>query len=83
MPSCVRSEACKKIKRKGKKMTPAGFEPATLAGAVWLAGTPVPGRRAWIHGVVATASQSPYRLVVRILRCGRDNPGSTPGEDML
>ena len=23
--------------------------------------------------------QSPYRLVVRTSRCGRDNPGSTPG----
>ena len=27
--------------------------------------------------------QSPYRLVVRTSRCGRDNPGSTPGEDIL
>ena len=26
--------------------------------------------------------QSPYRLVVRTSRCGRDNPGSTPGEDI-
>ena len=26
--------------------------------------------------------QGPYRLVVRTSRCGRDNPGSTPGEDM-
>ena len=26
--------------------------------------------------------QSPYRLVVRKLRCGRDNPGSAPGEDI-
>jgi hypothetical protein len=25
-------------------------------------------------------TQSPYRLVVRTSRCGRDNPGSTPGE---
>ena len=24
-------------------------------------------------------SQGPHRLVVRTLRCGRDNPGSTPG----
>ena len=24
----------------------------------------------------------PYRLVVRTSRCGRDNPGSTPGEDI-
>ena len=27
-------------------------------------------------------AQSPYRLVVRTSRCGRDNPGSTPGEDI-
>ena len=26
--------------------------------------------------------QCPYRLVVRTSRCGRDNPGSTPGEDI-
>ena len=26
--------------------------------------------------------QSPYRLVVRTSRCGRDNPGSTPGGDI-
>ena len=26
--------------------------------------------------------QCPYRLVVRTSRCGRDDPGSTPGEDM-
>ena len=25
--------------------------------------------------------QSPHRLVVRTSRCGRDNPGSTPGVD--
>lgn len=25
----------------------------------------------------------PYRLVARTSRCGRDNPGSTPGEDTL
>ena len=30
----------------------------------------------------ATRSQSPYRLVVRTSRCGRDNPGSTPGKDI-
>ena len=27
--------------------------------------------------------KSPYRLVVRTSRRGRDNPGSTPGEDIL
>ena len=27
--------------------------------------------------------KSLYRLVVRTSRCGRDNPGSTPGEDIL
>ena len=26
--------------------------------------------------------QGPHRLVVRTSRCGRDNPGSTPGEDI-
>ena len=26
--------------------------------------------------------QCPYRLVIRTSRCGRDNPGSTPGEDI-
>ena len=27
--------------------------------------------------------QGPHRLVVRTSRCGRDNPGSTPGAVML
>ena len=27
--------------------------------------------------------QGPHRLVVRTSRCGRDNPGSTPGVDIL
>ena len=31
------------------------------------------------HGLLY---QGPYRLVVRTSRCGRDNPGSTPGEDI-
>ena len=31
--------------------------------------------RVWGH--------SPHRLVVRTSRCGRDNPGSTPGEDIV
>ena len=31
---------------------------------------------------VTAERQSPYRLVVRTSRCGRDNPGSTPGEDI-
>ena len=30
-----------------------------------------------------TACKSPHRLVVRTSRCGRDNPGSTPGVDIL
>ena len=29
------------------------------------------------------AGRSPYRLVVRTSRCGRNNPGSTPGEDIV
>ena len=66
-----------------RKMTPAGFEPATLGWRGLVGWDTCPSRRAWIHGVVATASQSPYRLVVRTSGCGRDNPGSTPGEDML
>lgn len=28
-------------------------------------------------------AQSPHRLVVRTSRCGRDNPGATPGGDIL
>ena len=28
-----------------------------------------------------TPCKCPHRLVVRTSRCGRDNPGSTPGED--
>ena len=28
-------------------------------------------------------NQCPHRLVVRTSRCGRDNPGSTPGVDIL
>ena len=31
----------------------------------------------------ANGQQGPYRLVVRTSRCGRDNPGSTPGEDLI
>ena len=31
---------------------------------------------------VRRKQQSPYRLVVRTSRCGRDNPGSTPGGDI-
>ena len=27
-------------------------------------------------------AKRPHRLVVRTSRCGRDNPGSTPGEDI-
>ena len=29
------------------------------------------------------AGERPHRLVVRMSRCGRDNPGSTPGVDIL
>ena len=78
--------ACRKIKTKEEKMTGGGFEPATLASAVGLLarrsltrcrkcpeadGNALPYRR-----------QSPYRLVVRTSCCGRNNPGSTPGEDI-
>ena len=38
------------------------------------------GPRAAISG---TPPQGPHRLVVRTSRCGRDNPGSTPGVDIF
>ena len=34
-------------------------------------------------GLAGGDRQGPYRLVVRTSRCGRDNPGSTPGEDIV
>ena len=34
------------------------------------------------HGCQVGPWKGPYRLVVRTSRCGRNNPGSTPGEDM-
>ena len=33
-------------------------------------------------GAKLAPAQGPYRLVVRTSRCGRDNPGPTPGEDI-
>ena len=37
---------------------------------------------AWHSGsAIGPVSPSPDRLVVRTSRCGRDNPGSTPGQD--
>ena len=30
---------------------------------------------------ISASPQGPHRLVVRTSRCGRDNPGSTPGVD--
>ncbi len=37
-----------------------------------------------VAGVLQWRSpQGPHRLVVRTSRCGRDNPGSTPGVDIL
>ena len=35
-----------------------------------------------VMGAKLAPAQGPYRLVVRTSRCGRDNPGSTLGEDM-
>ena len=35
------------------------------------------------HRARLRAARSPHRLVVRTSRCGRDNPGSTPGEGNL
>ena len=34
-------------------------------------------------GLAGGDRQGPYRLVVRTSRCGRDNPGSAPGEDIV
>ena len=39
-------------------------------------------REMFAHTDGGQANKSPYRLVVRTSRCGRDNPGSTPGEDI-
>lgn len=36
--------------------------------------------KVWVQSQAHT--QGPFHLVVRTPRCGRDNPGSTPGEDM-
>ena len=36
--------------------------------------------KVWVQSQAHT--QGPFHLVVRTSRCGRDNPGSTPGEDM-
>ena len=35
-----------------------------------------------LMGAKLAPAQGLYRLVVRMSRCGRDNPGSTPGEDI-
>lgn len=32
---------------------------------------------------MSVQQQGPHRLVVRTSRCGRDNPGSTPGVDIF
>ena len=34
-----------------------------------------------LHCYWLNLNQGPHRLVVRTSRCGRDNPGSTPGVD--
>ena len=44
------------------------------------------GNFAWVRTPQLTTPwdfEGPCRLVVRTSRCGRDNPGSTPGVDML
>ena len=78
--------ACRKIKTKEEKMTGGGFEPATLASAVGLL-----ARRSLTRcrkcpeadgSALPYSRQSPYRLVVRMSCCSRDNPGSTPAEDI-
>ena len=69
-----------------RKMTGGGFEPATLASAVGLLARRSLTRRRKCPEADGNAlpysRQSPYRLVVRTSRCGRDNPGLTPGEDI-
>ena len=44
------------------------------------------GNFAWVRTPQLTTPwefECPCRLVVRTSRCGRDNPGSTPGVDIL
>ena len=45
--------------------------------------TPAPTSRCEIALPGWAARNSPHRLVVRTSRCGRDNPGSTPGVDIF
>ena len=35
------------------------------------------------QNILCMSASGPHRLVVRTSRCGRDNPGSTPGEDIF
>ena len=74
----------RKIKTKEEKMTGGGFEPATLASAVGLLArrSLTRCRKCPEADGNAYSRQSPYRLVVRTSHCGRDNPGSTPGEEI-
>ena len=37
----------------------------------------------WGTTPMSFVTRSPHRLVVRTSRCGRDNPGSTPGVDIF
>ena len=37
----------------------------------------------WSNLEARNVIESPHRLVVRTSRCGRDNPGSTPGVDIF
>ena len=68
--------ACRKIKTKEEKMTGGGFEPATLANAVGLLARRSLTRRRKCPE--AGGNALPYG---RQSPC-RDNPGSTPGEDI-
>ena len=42
-----------------------------------------PGESLCCWHIILLFSSSPHRLVVRTSRCGRDIPGSTPGEDIF
>ena len=64
----------------GRLLSPPLPRAALLGGAARLPlHDRVQGRACHIETI---KNQCPYRLVVRTSRCGRDNAGSTPGEDV-
>ena len=61
------------------------FQPL-VAVIVWHWGVGIWRALRSLHALVVLALhdfQRPHRLVVRTSRCGRDNPGSTPGEGIF